>query len=195
MTALEFQADILEQIRATSLFKHVTTWLGRLCCNAYANLGDKDKLPALAASICCQGVDLLTGCGSLGLSGGKCCSQINIQQLDVDREKPVTLVSGTVKTGGGEHGVDVLVPLCLRERSGLCLSNEGQCIGLHPSTADVLTVLLLALPLNTWSGIKDEKLRMEVTGLVTTENLPPLLQEEVTETTFSVLKYYSHLFG
>ncbi|KAK7396446.1 hypothetical protein VNO78_17462 [Psophocarpus tetragonolobus] len=176
------KADVLEQIRATALFKHVTKWLncGSSCCNTFANLGDKDTLAALAAGVCCQGADLLTGCGRLGLSGGKCCSKIDVKHLNVDSKNPVTLVSGTVTTGGGsEQEVDVLVPLGQREPSRLCLSNEGHCIGMHPSTADVLTVLLLALPLHTWSGIKEEKLRVEVLCLLATEDLPPLLQEEV----------------
>ncbi|XP_054802393.1 glutathione gamma-glutamylcysteinyltransferase 3-like [Prosopis cineraria] len=180
---LAIKADILEEIRATALFKYITRWLNSeiSCCCPYANLGDKDEdmLPALAASLCCQGVDLLNGCDRLGSSGGKCCTQINVQQLHTDTENPVALVSGTVKSGDGEQGVDVLVPLCQSGPYSLCISNEGRCIGLHPSTADVLTVLLLALPLHTWSGIKEEKLRLEVTDIVTTENLPPLLQEEV----------------
>lgn len=179
---MKFQADILEQIRTTALFKHVSRWLESesSCCNTIANLGDKDMLPALAESICCQGADLLSGCGSLGLSGGKCCRQIDVKHLNVDSENQATLVSGTVTAGGSsEQGVDVLIPLCKREPSRLCLSDEGHCIGMHPSTADVLTVLLLALPLRTWSGIKEEKLRAEVMSLLTTENLPPLLQEEV----------------
>ncbi|XP_028777881.1 glutathione gamma-glutamylcysteinyltransferase 3-like isoform X1 [Neltuma alba] len=177
---LAIKAEILEQIRATAIFKHITRWLNSeiSCCSPYANLDDKVVLPAFAASLCCQGVDLLTGCDGVGSSGGKRCSQINVQQMHVDSENPVALVSGTFKTGNSEQGVDVLVPLCQTEPNRLCISNEGRCIGLHPSTADVLTVLLLALPLHTWSGIKEEKLRVEVTDLVTTENLPPLLQEE-----------------
>lgn len=182
LRALKFQADILEQIRTTALFKHVTRWLDLeySCCNTVANLGEKDMLLALAASVCCQGADLFTDCGRLGLPAAKCCSQIDVKHLDVHGENPVTLVSGTVTTGGcSEQRVDVLVPLCQREPSRLCLSSEGRCIGMHPSAADVLTVLLLALPLHTWSGIKEEKLRQEVTRLLTTENLPPLLQDEV----------------
>lgn len=180
MGALRFQADVLEQIRSTELFKHVIRWLDseRSCCDTIANLGDRDTLSALAARVCCQGADLLTGCR---LSGGKCCSKIDVKHLNVDSENPVTLISGTVTTTGGSsgQGVDVLVPLCQRKPSSLCLCNEGQCIGMHPSTADVLTVLLFALPLHTWSGIKDEKLRVEVASLLTTEDLPPLLSEEV----------------
>ncbi|XP_061343394.1 glutathione gamma-glutamylcysteinyltransferase 3-like isoform X2 [Gastrolobium bilobum] len=180
---LAIKAEVLEQIRTTALFTHVTRWLDSecSCCNSISKLGDKDMLPALAASVCCQGENLLSGYGRLGLSGGKCCSQIDVKHLNVDGENPVTLVSGTVTTGGSnEQGVDVLVPLCQRKPNRLCLSNEGHCIGMHPSTADVLTVLLLALPLHTWSGIKEEKLRVEFTSLLTNENLPPLLQEEVT---------------
>nr|AFK36941.1 unknown [Lotus japonicus] len=168
---LAIKADILEQIRTTTLFKHVTSWLDsqRSRCRTIAKLQDRDMLPELAAGVCCQGACLLTGCC---LPGGKCCSQIDVKHLNVDHKNIVTLVSGTVASGSSsEQGVDVLVPLCQ-------MGPEGHCIGMHPSTADALTVLLLALPLHTWSGIKEEKLCAEVTSLLTTENLPPLLQEE-----------------
>ncbi|KAH1262524.1 Glutathione gamma-glutamylcysteinyltransferase 3 [Glycine max] len=151
---LAIKADILEQIRTTRLFKHVTR---------------------------------------LGLSGGKCCSQIDVKHMNADSENPVTLVSGTVTTGGGsEQGVDVLVPLCQREPSRLCLSNEGHCIGMHPSTADVLTMFLLALPLHTWSGIKEEKLRVEALNPLATEDLPPLLQEESSLTVVPAIEVVSN---
>ena len=93
-------------------------------------------------------------------------------------KKPVTVVNNN-----GEQGVDVLVPSSQSKASGCSCSCSCSCsptnIGTYPGTNDVLTVLLLALPPETWSGIKEEKLLEEIHGLVSTENLPTLLQEEV----------------
>ncbi|KAL9995211.1 putative glutathione gamma-glutamylcysteinyltransferase [Helianthus debilis subsp. tardiflorus] len=67
----------------------------------------------------------------------------------------------------GQTHVDMLVP---------SLTNR---IGLHPASSDVLIALLLALPPQIWSGIKDNTLLREIDTLVSMDNLPTLLQEEV----------------
>ncbi|CAH1424216.1 unnamed protein product [Lactuca virosa] len=76
----------------------------------------------------------------------------------------VQFVSGTVTNGIEVQQVDVLVPSSLE---------------MHPATNDVLTVLLLALPPQTWFGIKDEKLLQDISSLVSIDSLPTLLQEEI----------------
>ncbi|KAL7598028.1 hypothetical protein Lser_V15G27079 [Lactuca serriola] len=70
----------------------------------------------------------------------------------------------TCVKSNGDVQVDVLVPSSLE---------------MHPATNDVLTVLLLALPPQTWFGIKHEKLLQDISSLVSIDSLPTLLQEEI----------------
>lgn len=93
-------------------------------------------------------------------------------------DKPVTLVSGTVVNGTGEQGVDMLLPLSHKEPS-CCSAGSWSYSGMHPASIDILTALLLALPPQTWMGITDNKILQDMSSLVSTERLPPLLQEEV----------------
>ncbi|KAL8542147.1 hypothetical protein ACS0TY_003126 [Phlomoides rotata] len=50
---------------------------------------------------------------------------------------------------------------------------------MHPRSNDVFTALLLSLPPETWSAIKDEEVVKEISGLVCIRDLPSLIQEEV----------------
>lgn len=167
---------MLKQVQETGLFKHVAAVLSSLnscSCNKLP-VGQQNELPGIAANVCCQGAEILAG--NLSSSVQLCCRETCVKSLKTNGGKPVTLVSGTVIDGRSEQEVDVLVP---SSQAGACGCGPSDCVGLHPAANDILTVLILALPSETWSGIKDEKLSQEVRSLVSTENLPTLLQEEV----------------
>lgn len=174
---LAFKAEVLNQVQEVGLFKHVTKYLSspNSCCTKLPFSGHKDDLPDIAASVCCQGAEFLAG--KYVSSNGFCCRETCVKCLKANGDKPITVVSGTVVNGNSEQGVDVLVP-SFPTKVGCCGSGSN-CTGMHPAGDDVLTALLLALPIDTWSGIKDEKLLQEMYRLVSTENLPTLLQEEV----------------
>ncbi|XP_044491381.1 glutathione gamma-glutamylcysteinyltransferase 1-like isoform X2 [Mangifera indica] len=139
------------------------------------SLSHKDNLPVVAASVCCQGAEILSG--KFGSSERFCCRETCVRCLKTDDGKPITVVSATVVDGSSQQGVDVLVP---SSQMGYdCSCGPSNCIGMYPAGNDILTVLLLALPTETWSGMKDEKLSQEIHNLVSLENLPTLLQEEV----------------
>lgn len=169
----------MKEVHETELYKCVTEWLSSpsSCCRKVSSLHDKDSLPEIAASVCCQGAELLTGMH--GTARGFCCRATCVKCLKGDGDLPKTVVSGMVTSGGGEQGFDMLVPMSQTKLGSDCGCGPS-CIGMHPASNDILTALLLALPPQTWSSIKEEMLLAKIQGLVSTESLPPILQEEAS---------------
>lgn len=169
----------MKQVQETGLFRHVAAFLSSAnsCCRNLPPLGFEDNLPNIAATVCCQGAEIWAG--KYGSLNGYCCRETCVKCLKANGDKAVTVVSGTVVNGKCEQGVDILVPSSQTKQSCPC-SASSNYIGMLPASNDVLTALLLALPPETWSGIKDKKLLQEISSLVSTEKLPTLVQEEVT---------------
>ncbi|PKA60595.1 Glutathione gamma-glutamylcysteinyltransferase 1 [Apostasia shenzhenica] len=176
---LSVKEEVLQQVHETKLFNFVSDWLSSCCANA-KSFRDRDSLPEIASSVCCQGAAVLSG--GLGDNKGLCCRSTCVKHLNGIGQMPVKVVSGTVISGSTEQKVDMLVPLSfpLSIKSGSCCSSASDnCFAVHPGSKDILTVLLLALPSDTWKGIQNEELLTQVLDLVSTENLPDILHAEV----------------
>ncbi|XP_022953839.1 glutathione gamma-glutamylcysteinyltransferase 3-like isoform X1 [Cucurbita moschata] len=165
---LAVKEEILEQLRATELFKHVKQWLAsETLCKGLTSSFDKDELHAIAASVCCQGAETL---GGKRCSADRSCCKTDIHLLNGENEKAAVVVAGSVVSNvSTKQGVDMLVPLC----------KTDECCCEWPSVVDVLTILLLSLPQHIWSTVKEEKLLADINTLVAEKNLPALLQDEV----------------
>nr|ABX10958.1 phytochelatin synthase [Nicotiana glauca] len=173
---LAIKEEVLKQVQDTPLYKHVTSILFSENSVCQSNAASDSSLANVAASICCQGAGLFAG--RSGSSDRFCCLQTCVRCYRATGDNSATVVSGTVVNGNGEQGVDVLVPTS-QVKTSCCPSGQDRCSPMHPASNDVLTALLLALPQHTWSQIKDTMVLQEIENLVSAENLPPLLQEEI----------------
>uniref|UniRef100_A0A0A9F8D9 Phytochelatin synthase C-terminal domain-containing protein n=1 Tax=Arundo donax TaxID=35708 RepID=A0A0A9F8D9_ARUDO len=116
--------------------------------------------------------------GNLASRDGFCCRETCLKCVQANGDGLKTVISGSVVSEGNEHGVDMLVPI-LPPGTSSCNSNLSNENIKYPSSADVLTVLLLALHPSTWLNIKDESLKAEFQTLVSTDNLPDDLKREI----------------
>lgn len=180
---------MLKQVKETNLYKHITDILSseKSTCSIKTNLSQVDSLPNIAASVCCQGAGLFAGKASM--SDRFCCQETCVRCYRAIDERPVTVVSGVVTNGSGEGGFDMLVPSS--EGLNCCNSSPDGCIQVHPASNDILTALLLALPPQTWLGIKESNVLKEIHSLFSSDNLPLMLQEEVK---FSIHFFWVFLF-
>lgn len=180
------QSEVLKQVQETQLFKHVASFLSSSCNGLQSKIGHVDTFPDIAASVCCQGAEILDG--KLSPSTVYCCRETCMKCVKAEGDKPITMVCGTVVNGNSEQGVDVLIP---SPQEPCCdCSVPSRDIEMHPASSDVLTALLLSLPSTTWVGIKDGQVLKEIHELVSFDNLPTLLQEEVRISLYFAKKVY-----
>ncbi|KAL8191927.1 hypothetical protein R6Q57_028658 [Mikania cordata] len=173
---LSIKGEILKQVQGTHLYKHVSDFLSTEKSGCQC-LVKETSLIDIAASVCCQGAKFLKG--NSESSYGFCRGETRVHCIKPNGDMPpVTVVSGTVTNGVSEQQVDMLVPSSPKNVNSSS-PELTDCIGMHPASSDVLTALLLALPPQTWSGIKDDSLLQEIDTLVSVDNLPTLLQEEI----------------
>jgi glutathione gamma-glutamylcysteinyltransferase len=174
---IHLQENVLHQVRDTKLFKmvHDQQLANRSCYNC-SSISEEDSLTRIAAAVCCQGAAMLSG--NLASRDVFCCRETCLKHVQANGDGLKTVISGSVVSQGSEQGVDMLLPMS-RPCTSSCNSNLSSEIIKYPSSADVLTVLLLALHPSTWLNIKDERMKAEFQTLVSTDNLPDDLKREV----------------
>nr|AFU06381.1 phytochelatin synthase [Phragmites australis] len=173
---LFLKENVLQQVRDTKLFYEVHGQQYAKSCCSCSSSSEEDSLTRIAAAVCCQGVAMLSG--NLASRDGLCCRETCIRCIQANGDGLKTVISGTVVSEGNEQAVDMLLPISSPYTSS-CNSTVSDEIVNYPSNTDVLTVLLLSLHPNTWLGIKDEKLKAEFQALVSTDNLPDVLKQEI----------------
>ncbi|KAJ3672150.1 hypothetical protein LUZ60_006871 [Juncus effusus] len=161
---LSLKEEVLQQVRSTKLYQIIKELLS--CQNQCSTNTNTNSIQDMISNLCCQGAALLTG------SQTTCCKNTRFKQVQTNKEgHGTTILSGTVvNSSGNEQNVDVLVPNC---------SSNPNCSVKFPASNDVLSVLILSLPIEAWAGIKDRKVFDEMRELVCTESLPELLQWEI----------------
>ncbi|KAF8663313.1 hypothetical protein HU200_055926 [Digitaria exilis] len=169
--------NVLQQVRDTKLFAivHDQQYANNPCCNCSSS-SEEDSLTRIAAAVCCQGAAMLSG--NLASRHGFCCRETCLKCIQTNGDGLKTVISASVVSEGNEQGVDVLLPMSSPDASS-CNSNLKNNVVKYPSSADALTVLLLALHPSIWLGIKDDKLKTELQTLVSTDNLPDDLKREI----------------
>ncbi|KDO60416.1 hypothetical protein CISIN_1g042029mg [Citrus sinensis] len=150
--------EVLKLVEETELFKHLNRWLASeiSSCKSLISFGFNENTVFHM---------------KLSLLDQTCRKETNLTLAKADGAKPMTLVSGKIRTNGIDQGIDMLlVPSSLTSQSRNLL---------HPSTAGILTLLVLALRQRTWAGIKQENLLAQFNHLTSIDNLPTPLQLEV----------------
>ncbi|ESQ44598.1 hypothetical protein EUTSA_v10003193mg [Eutrema salsugineum] len=163
----KLKRDELTQVHETELFEHV--------CKFLTSVGYVDNLSYAAAKACCQGAEILSGSSSNELY----CRETSVKCIKGPGPSGVeeaTVIAGIVVRDGSEQEVDLLVPSTQPVPKGSDYGPEAK----YPSGNDVFTALLMALPPQTWFGIKDQALQSKMKSLVSVSAISTIHHEEVS---------------
>lgn len=174
-----FQVKVLSQLRHATLHRRISEWVNRLCkeCPQFCPMScdTEDCLPQIVHSACYH--------GAAALSGLRCTSDRSLKDACITScvgdSINATVIKGHVAlVDGTQNRVDVLVPTVPAAKRPL---NVGQmCLPSHPGAADLLTMLVFALPPAIWGDVRNAGVREEMTHSVSTTNLPLPLRTEVS---------------
>ncbi|CAF1731184.1 unnamed protein product [Brassica napus] len=164
----KLKRDELTQVHETELYEHVSKFL--------TSVGYEENLSFAAATACCQGAKVLSGCSS----NEYYCRETSVKCIKGHGPSGVeeaTVIAGVVVRDGSEQEVDLLVPSTQPVSKGSeYYSPESK----YPSGSDAFTALLMALPPQTWFGIKDQALQTKMKKLVSVGTFSTMHHEEVS---------------
>lgn len=172
---LEDKRKVLQHLRATKIYDLVKMWMGhkkRSCSVCPA----KESLQEVVAQACCQGAAALLGVNYL--SNITCVKHSVETNAGSCEHGSASVVSNNIFLNGCERTVDALVPTASDMVCESCICTV-KADSLHPSTEDLLAILILSLPVSTWREIPDSDLQSEMLCLVSTVDLPNDLRQEV----------------
>ncbi|CAM6107777.1 unnamed protein product [Calypogeia fissa] len=166
---LSAKVKILEDLRRTELYYIVSNWVEGACIGC--------QLPALCKGVseslksaCCHGAAALSG--MLNSSSLRCTKTCASKNLNSGTE--TTMVVKDTLSGNGVHkNVNILVP------TSIVCDGEKNCTSLPPGSADMLTMLLFALPPNCWSSVRNKEVESALSDAASSVDLPISFQVEV----------------
>ncbi|KAG6515981.1 glutathione gamma-glutamylcysteinyltransferase 1-like isoform X1 [Zingiber officinale] len=162
------KGEILKQVHETVLFRYVTDILSSSITN--------DNLKEDIVTVCCQGTTLLPGVSVCRTRIGFKATGVTCMKANNDN---LTAISGITVSGGNEQGINILEPVSASVAESTCSSTFDVPVIVQLASNAAITVLLLALPASTWSGVKDANLLVEIQDLFSTENFANPLRNEI----------------
>ena len=124
-----------------------------------------ENLQDTVIQACCQGAAVFAG--SQTISG--------IQRITTEYHMRSDMIGWSkFSVDIREQNVEAFIP-----RSPIKLGNDSYSAPLQPTRQDLLSVLLLSLPMSTWNAIANSDVYAKIVETVTREHLPIDLQLEV----------------